>query len=123
MTRHNNANVDKVEIETLSILDRLPVLPRYEKEVLGLLAEEGDYARLLRVSGPGLRQFDVHGVVQELKGQRRRWALVKDTDYPDFCRIKGAPSLSLEGRYSSPASAFDALEKFLSDGAKAEQVK
>lgn len=105
--------MDDIEKETLKIIDRLPVLPKYEKEVTGLLAENGEYCRLLRVSGPGIRFLEVRGIVQELKGSRRRWPLVRDADYPDFTRIKGAPP-ELDGRYSSPVSAFDAVEKFLS---------
>lgn len=105
--------MDDIDKEALSIIDRLPVLPKYEKEVTGLLAEEGDFARLLRVSGPGIRFLDVRAIVQELKGKRRRWAITKDPVYNDFSRIKDAPS-GLDGRYSSPLQAFDAIEKFLS---------
>ena len=104
---------DEIEKEALTILDRLPTLTEYDKEVTGLLAEEGTHAILLRVSGPGLAHLLVKGIVTERWGKKRRWVLVKDEVYPDFTVINKAPP-ELGGRFSNPIRAFEAVDAYLS---------
>lgn len=110
---------EEAELDALKAIDRLPVLAKYEKEATGLLADEGEHCALLSVSGPGLRHIVIHGVVTERNGQKRRWPLVKDREYSDYCTIKGAPP-ELDGRYSNPVKAFDAIDNWL---ARAKEVE
>jgi hypothetical protein len=104
--------LEESERDALKIIDKLPVLLKYEKEATGLLAEEGEHCALLSVSGPGLRHIIIHGVVTELSGQKRRWPLVKDREYGDYCTIKDALP-GMEGRYSTPLRAFQAIDQWL----------
>lgn len=103
---------DEIEREALNILDRFPVLLKYDKSETGLLAEEGTSSTLLRLSGPGIGHLAVKGIVTERGGKKRRWILVRDGTFPDFTVVKDAPA-TLSGRYSNPLRAFEALDAWL----------
>lgn len=103
---------DAIEKEALAIIDRLPTLPSYEKEITGILKQDAENCSLLEVAGPGLKEFVVRAIVQEREGKKRRFPVLRDPNYPDFFVIPNAPQ-ELGGRYSNPTKAFEAVEAFL----------
>lgn len=105
-------NTTTADLDDLVLIDRLDVLPKYDSQKQGLLATSKSLSTLYEVSGPGLQHLSVTGVVQVHK-TGERYPLLKDATYHGFCRFAAPVSDELTGRYSSPAKAHDAIEKWL----------
>lgn len=100
------------DLDDLILIDRLDVLPQYDAQKQGLLATERDHSTLYEVSGPGLQHLSIAGVVQ-IRNTGERLPVIKDSTYHGFCRFALPPSDEFAGRFSAPAKAHEALEKWL----------